>query len=808
MGAVRVILAARARRFWRAWLLLAVLVGLGTTVVLAAVTAGRRADSAFPRFVAAHGYDAVVYANGPLPLARLPGVARTVPIQAPFYGQPSCSCGRTIDTGSLAVREVRPADLSRMVKLVAGRMPDQSDPHEMLASYTMQRDYGIGPGTVIRLPMAGANQWAAIQQAMNGGPQPAPSGPVVALRVVGIVAAENEFPSGQGPTYDLYPTRAFAAATSGTPALPFYYVSFTRGEADFARFEATVAGKYGANVEDLDRAAAAVTASIHPQAIGWWALAALAALAAIAAIGQALARQTAAENADSPVLAALGVRSRQFTALCMLRTLAVALAGAAAGVLAATLLSPLAPAGEARLADPAPGLTFDWPVAAAGGAATVLAVLALGLPSALRAARVRDAGLRPAVRPSLVTGAAIATGLPATAVLGIRRALQRGRGAGATPVGMALVGTVAAVTALCATAVFGASLAHLVGSPELYGAPYQAFINASGPGAPDQARLLAALAREPAIDRVTLVTIPAITVNKVSTRAATVTPVRGAVLLSAADGRLPAGDGEIALGTGTMRAAGARVGGAVLVTVTAPDGTPRTGRFRVVGTLPLPTNFGTGGLGDGAAMTAAAYVTAQCPPAGDPAGQRRCRQAATAGPAEGVLVHAVPGPAGAAALAGLTSRFPGNVGAPDVPTALVSFGESADFPLLLGIVVALCGVATLAHLLVATTYRRRGESGLLKALGFVRRQLAAVVFWQAATVAVAGVAAGVPLGLAAGRLIWNAFARNLGVVPVTVLPGWLIAMLAAGVVAAALAIAVIPAVTAARSRPGPVLRAE
>jgi hypothetical protein len=58
----------------------------------------------------------------------------------------------------------------------------------------------------------------------------------------------------------------------------------------------------------------------------------------------------------------------------------------------------------------------------------------------------------------------------------------------------------------------------------------------------------------------------------------------------------------------------------------------------------------------------------------------------------------------------------------------VSFGESADFPLLPGIVVALCGVARLAHLLVASSYRRRGERGLLRALGFVRRQLAAVVF--------------------------------------------------------------------------------
>ena len=70
---------------------------------------------------------------------------------------------------------------------------------------------------------------------------------------------------------------------------------------------------------------------------------------------------------------------------------------------------------------------------------------------------------------------------------------------------------------------------------------------------------------------------------------------------------------------------------------------------------------------------------------------------------------------------------------------------------------------------------------------------------------------GVVVVAGAGADRWHpfaAFARNLGVVPVTVLPGWLIAMLAAGVVAAAPAIAVIPAVTAAGSRPGPVLRAE
>jgi ABC-type lipoprotein release transport system permease subunit len=62
-------------------------------------------------------------------------------------------------------------------------------------------------------------------------------------------------------------------------------------------------------------------------------------------------------------------------------------------------------------------------------------------------------------------------------------------------------------------------------------------------------------------------------------------------------------------------------------------------------------------------------------------------------------------------------------------------------------------LAALAHLLVVSVARRRTESGLLRALGMVRRQLAAIVFWQATTVAVVAVAAGIPLGIAAGRAI-------------------------------------------------------
>ena len=166
-----------------------------------------------------------------------------------------------------------------------------------------------------------------------------------------------------------------------------------------------------------------------------------------------------------------------------------------------------------------------------------------------------------------------------------------------------------------------------------------------------------------------------------------------------------------------------------------------------------------------------------------------------------------PGPAGSAALARHVARNQDNVIKPTVPAALVNFGASAAFP---------CArrrrgrvrLAALAHLLVVSVARRRTETGLLRALGMVRRQLAAIVFWQATTVAVVAIAAGIPLGIAAGRAIWRAFAISLGVVPVPVVQAWLIVALAAGALLAANALAAVPAMSAARSRPGPLLRTE
>jgi hypothetical protein len=257
------------------------------------------------------------------------------------------------------------------------------------------------------------------------------------------------------------------------------------------------------------------------------------------------------------------------------------------------------------------------------------------------------------------------------------------------------------------------------------------------------------------------------------------------------------------LGVATMRATGARVGGTVRVTVADPGGKPHVASFRVIGRASL--NAGTGGLGNGAVMTTSAFIGAQCP-AGPK--QAACQHSVKDGLSTVVLVRAAPGAAGSAALARHIASYPDLTYRPAEPNVLVNFGESVNFPLLFAVALTVFGAATLLHLLLVSVARRRVEAGLLKALGFVRRQVAAAVCWQATVVALAGIVVGAPIGIAVGRVLWRVFATNFGVVPVAVVEPVLIVALAAGVLAVANLLAAVPALLAARSDPAWLLRAE
>jgi hypothetical protein len=407
-----------------------VLVAVAGGFVLAATVAGRRTAAAFPGFTARHGYDVIVYSGRPLPqLARLPHVASVTPVLVPISGALHCaSCRKPIDTEDFLINEVPPGQLPRMVRLLSGRMPHQSDPGEVLASFTLARDNGVRIGSVIRAQLGSPAQ-------LRGGP--ADPSPVLhpALRVVGIAAAESEFPSGASLHYDLYATTAFAAAVNHRAALlSTYYVRFVHGASDLAGFDSRLRslGVYG--TYDLDTAAGAVQGSIRPQVIGWYVLAGLAALAVV---GQAIARQGVTERADHPVLLALGVQPRQFVLVALGRALAIGTAGAAGAVLATVPVSPLTPVGEARIAVPSPGrMSFD-PVVLPLALAVLAAVIALSVWPAVRDARLlRSRPQRQAPMAVAAGRAAALAGLPAAALIGIRRALERGQGG--QPVGTAL----------------------------------------------------------------------------------------------------------------------------------------------------------------------------------------------------------------------------------------------------------------------------------------------------------------------------------------------------------------------------------
>jgi hypothetical protein len=188
--AVVIVLRARFRQYWKSWLALSLLVAVAGGFVLTTAAAGHRTAHAFSGFAARHGYDVIVYSGQPLPqLTRLPDVSSATPVPVTVSADVGCaSCRKPVDTDNFLVNVVPPGQLPRMVTLLSGRMPRQSDPAEVLASFTLARDNGVRIGSVLR-PQLGTPA-----QLQGGKAKPSPA-LRPALRVVGIVAAESEFPS-------------------------------------------------------------------------------------------------------------------------------------------------------------------------------------------------------------------------------------------------------------------------------------------------------------------------------------------------------------------------------------------------------------------------------------------------------------------------------------------------------------------------------------------------------------------------------------------------------------------------------------
>jgi predicted lysophospholipase L1 biosynthesis ABC-type transport system permease subunit len=339
------------------------------------------------------------------------------------------------------------------------------------------------------------------------------------------------------------------------------------------------------------------------------------------------------------------------------------------------------------------------------------------------------------------------------------------------------------VGAVAAVLVFAASLNRLFDEPSLYGWAWDAQIGDAY--SPDLSGVADELRQEAGVDAVATATIARVNVDDLVLDALALDPDSG-VEPTVVEGRGPADGSEVLLGGRTAHRLGVGVGD----TITAALG-DATADLRVVGLGVLPDFAGSAGLGEGMALTLE--------------GVRRLDPATVT---DVVLVDVTPDAAGEAVVADLRVERPGNIYLPTKPADLAALERVGGLPSVVALLLAVGGLLSLAGVLVSSVRRRRWELATFKAIGLVRRQVAATVTWQATTLVVLALVVGLPLGVAVGRLLWFVFADRVGVPDVPVLPvAQLVGLALVTLVAGALTGAV-PALLATRTRASTALRAE
>ena len=556
-----------------------------------------------------------------------------------------------------------------------------------------------------------------------------------------------------------------------------------------------------------------VQQAIEPQAVALALFGGLAAAALLVLAGQGLAQLLDLSAATVPSMRAVGATRAQAALAISLDGVAAVFGGMALAVAGAVAVSPLAPVGPVRAFDPARGFQADPLVLAGGGGA--LAVLFLAILAALAWRSARPAAGTPAVQRSSIAQAAAIAGLPVTAVVGIRAALERRAGRQRAPALATLTGSAVAALALVMAVVFGASLNGLVTHPARYGWNWTLLMDTQGGyGTWPISQMDKLVNGQPGVTAWSTFAFTQIPIDGQDVPVLGLTRYLGSVQPPTTSGHPISGPRQIELGTVTLRALGKHVGD----TVTAGTGRARR-RLTIVGTVTLPSiglsladhvSLGRGAMLPDSTLLAIQGLSAkltneeeeQEPPVSDPAFP------------SAVAIDLAPGTDAASLVARISDAGPG--GTPGgtylqprvLGAAIVNAAQMGSQPLALALALAAAAVLSLGVALLASVRQRRRELALLKALGLTRRQMRETVAWQASVTLLAAAVVGVPLGAAAGRWAWDSFAASLGVVPVTVIPGMalltgFITLLVAGNLLAAIAASV-----AARTSPAAMMRAE
>ena len=365
MGASGYGFRVHARSRWRGWIGRGLLFGLIGGTVLAAAAGARRTDTSYERFLEAQrAYDVLIpnmtdqglAVFAPEDVVSLPHVADAVVGVYTYVTIGSGEAAIGDDDGRIG------RDINRL-KILEGRALDPDRPEEIVVSFAVAdyQDIEVGDevGFFNPAPEEEGELSPAQQRALARQRRVLPDG---TLRVVGIEASPGEFPPhfpGSGWVH-------LSPALIRSGAIPSAYdtimVRLEHGAEDVPAFldELERLGDGGAvSVIDQREESREPNRSIHLQATAFWLVAGVLAAAAVVLVAQVESRATRLEADDSPIRGALGASRGQRGLESVLGRLPVAAVAAVTAVGVAVVLSPLAPVGIARIAEPDPGFHVD-----------------------------------------------------------------------------------------------------------------------------------------------------------------------------------------------------------------------------------------------------------------------------------------------------------------------------------------------------------------------------------------------------------------------------------------------------------------
>ncbi len=759
---MRAVAAAERRTGLRALLLFGVLFGLVAGLVLGTAALGERTAGAYDRLADAVGLDDVRL-QVPVDQPGLAAAVQTLPHVRRAWLTDQWVVrieGAALRFASLGAGADQPPDLVHPV-LVAGRAPAPDAADEIMISEPLAEASDLRVGTAVTLRILTVDQIARLGSGVGD-----PQGPVLRMWVVGIA----RMPGWGGPLSDVLAGPAFARRYADTASShpAFVRLDDTPGAADaFAQAYADAAAAAPPSVlaaylppqvfrprADGDPAARAAERTL---VVGLTIFAAVLAAGGLLVVGQGLLRHHAAHRSSQTVERALGLTpGERVTARLGAAGPAAVVAAVLAGALgmAAGTLQPLG--SQARF-EPEPGYRAPWDVALGGAAATALAFLALVAVAATLAGRSsgRAAG------PVRARGAAW-TGLGPEALVGLRLAVRaHGREVALS------AGAAVAVAGIVAALAFGSGIALLLSDPVRYG--QGADLTVEDAEEADVAKLV--------VDR--RVAAVAVTRSVAATLAdgavlpvQASTPRKGVVPAGLVSGRLPDSPTEIALSPRVAARRGLNVGDTVAVV-------NRNGRplvLTVTGTVAVVDDgghLGTSNVVTDAALGGLARTT----------------------PIVRAEVVAAPGQAGR--LAAELGRSLGILPR-ETPPEVRNLADLARLPELLAAALALVAGAAMAHTLITAARRHTREMAVLAAIGATPAQIRGTLAVLGGAIVAPALVLGVPVGLAAARLLWWQVATSIGVGGDLAAPVALLIGTVSGVFVLALLLALAPGLRATR----------